>query len=209
MKTDSNTTRELLKLTSIKYPFFADYCNYLEKGLRKDALKCLDIFLDNTKDWDYITKATFCKTIFSVSSTTNNNLDFVFTTNLTEKLIKPTLLEMTTQEPDTYLAFKWYGQYFRNTTFIKKANELNPTDNSIKLILLNSLENDLWSSTHNLPEGYLGDIEEDEHTLELAFSLLDSLDSKMTGDFFNRFTSYKNAISEYKSCDKKPNHQQQ
>ena len=205
MKTDSKKTNELIKLTSKNYPMFADYCNYLDKGLRKDALKCLESFLDNTKDWDYLTKATFCKTIFSIS-TTNNDIAFVLTTNLTDKLIKPTLLEIITQEPDNYLAFKWYGQYFRDTAFIKKALDLNPSDSSIKLILLNNLENDIWTSTHHLPDGYLGDINQDEQDIELAFSLLDSFNKKTTEEFFNRFTDYKNAIDNYKENDKKPSH---
>jgi hypothetical protein len=205
MTTDSNITKELLKLTSISYPLFADYCNFLDKGLRKDALKNLDKFIDNTKNWDYSTKAIFCKTIFSVSKT-SNDIDFILTTNLTDILIKPTLLEMTTQEPNNYLAFKWYGQFFRDTTYIKKALELNPLENSIKLILLNRLESDIWSSTHHLPDGYLGNIEQDEQDIKLAFSMLDNLDSKITRDFFNRFTDYKNAIDKYKQNDKKPSH---
>lgn len=206
MTTDSNITNELLKLTSTKYPLFADYCKYLDNGLRKDALNCLDKFLDNAKNWDYTTKANFCKTIFSLSEKTTSDIEFIMTTNLTEKLVKPTLVEMTTQEPDNYLAFKWYGQYFRDTTFIKKAYELNKSDNSIKAILLNRLENDIWQSTHHLPDGYLGDIEEDEQDLELAFTLLDSLDTKVKDDFLNRFTDYKNAIDKYKSNDRKPSH---
>ena len=198
MTTDSNITKELLKLTSINYPLFADYCNYLDKGLRKDALKCLDSFLDNAKNWDYLTKANFCKTIFSVSIATSNDIDFVLTTNLTDKLVKPTLLEMTTREPDNHLAFKWYGQYYRDTTFIKKAHELNPSDNSIKLILLNRLENDIWSSTHHLPDGYIGEIEDDEKDIELALSLLNSLDTKIAEDYSNVFTGYKHRIDQYK-----------
>ncbi len=205
MTTDSNILKELLKLTSISYPLFADYCNYLNKGLRKEALKCLERFLDNTENWDYLTKATFCKIIFSIS-TTNNDIDFVLTTNLADKLIKPTLLEMTTQEPNNYLAFIWYGQYFRETALIKKALELKPSDNNIKLILLNNLENDIWTSTHHLPDGYLGDIEQDKQDIELAFSLLGSLEKKITEDFFKRFTAYKNAINNYKENDKKPSH---
>jgi hypothetical protein len=129
MTTDSNILKELLKLTCIKYPLFADYCFNLDKGLRKNALKCLDSFLDNTKNWEYLTKENFCKTIFGVSHTTNNDIEFILTTNLADKLIKPTLLEMTTLEPNNFLAFKWCEQYFRDTTFIKKAHELNPTDN--------------------------------------------------------------------------------
>jgi hypothetical protein len=206
MTTHSYITNELLKLTSTNYPMFADYCNYLDKGLRKDALKCLDSFLDNTRNWEYLTKSTFCKTIFSVSTITNNDLDFVLTTNLTDKLVKPTLLEIITQEPNNYLAFKWYGQYFQDTTFVKKAHELNPTDNSIKIILLNRLEKDIWTSTHHLPDGYLGNIEEDEQDLKLAFTLLESLDTKIPSDFFDRFTDYKNAIEEYKQNDNKPSH---
>jgi hypothetical protein len=205
MTTDSNITKEILRLTSISYPLFADYCILLDKGLRKDALKSLDKFIENTQNWDYPTKAFFCKTIFSISKT-NNDIDFILTTNLTDKLVKPTLLEIISQEPKNYLAFKWSGQYFRDTTSIKKAHELNPSDSDIKLILLNRLENDIWRSTHHLPDGYLGDFEDDEQDLQLAFKLLEGIDRKLTGNFLNRFTEYKKAIDEYKHNEKKTRH---
>lgn len=205
MKTDSNIVNELLKLTNTNYPLFADYCNLLDKGLRKDAPKRLDRFIDNTQHWDYSTKADFCKTIFSVSKT-DNDIEFILTTNLSDKLIKPALLKMTSKEPENYTAFKWYGQYFRDTGFIKKALELNPSDKDIKLILLNRLENDIWLSTHHLPDAYLGDIEKDEQDIILAFSLLDSMDKKKTDDFVNRFTEYKNAIDNYKQREKMSSH---
>jgi hypothetical protein len=203
MTIDSSITNELSKLTSTDYPLFADYCNLLDKGFRKDAIKCLDNFIDHTQNWDYTTKAAFCKTLFSVSKT-SNDLDFILKHSLVEKLVKPTLLELTIQEPKNYIVFKWYGQYFGDTTFIKKAHELNPSDNSIKLILLNRLEYIIWTSVHHLPDGYLGKIEEDENDLNLAFSLLENLDTEMTRDLFNRFTEYKNAIEIYKQ--NKPSH---
>jgi tetratricopeptide (TPR) repeat protein len=206
MITDSNVTEQLLKVTSINFPLFADYCKYLDKGLRKDALRCLDRFLDDAKNWDYLTRASFCKAIFSVSSNTSNDIEFALTTNLTEKLVKPTLIEMTTQEPDNYLAFKWYGQYFRDTAFMKKAYELNPSDNSTIIILLNRLENDLWLSTHHLPDWYLGDMENDEQDIRLAFSLIPGLNDNITNDFFNIFTDYKKAIEEFKQHDPKRYH---
>ena len=197
MITDTNITTKLIKLTEINYPLFANYCKLLDMGMRKDALKSLDKFMNDTQNWDYTTKSTFCKTIFSVSKSIND-FNFILTHNLTDNLVKPTLIEMTIKEPNNFCSFKWYGQYFGHTKYIKKAHELNPSDNSIKLILLNMLDNDIWSSIHHLPEGYIGDIEEDEQDLKLAFSLLKTLDTKMKGDFLNRFTDYKNVIEEYK-----------
>ena len=169
--------------------------------MRKDGLKHLDEFLNSTKSWDFKAKATFCNLLFN-SSKEGNDLEIVLTTNLSDKFIKPTLLEMTIAEPKNFLPFKWYGQYFRDTAFLMKAYEIEPNDNSTKMLLLASLENDLWLSTHHLPDAYSGDFEKDENDIKLAFTILATLEKKEE-KIVKIFTDFKNEIDTYKSDDEK------
>lgn len=199
MRTNSPYTNELIKITGKEYPLFAEYCYYLNEGLRKDALKSLDEFLKITLDWDYLTKVAFCKTIFCTSSNANNDINQVLTTQLKDNLIKPSLLEMMDKEPDNYLSFKWYGQYFQDISYLKHAYELASSDNSLKLMLLNELEHAIWLSTHHLPEQYIGNIDEDECNLKLAFSIMDSLETQLQNNYFKRFNEYRNLIAAYKT----------
>ena len=196
MRNSSNIANELSEQTKNDYPLFAEYCNLLDKGIRKVALKYLDAFLEITKNWDFTTKAIFCKQVFNASKS-DNDLDIVLTTNLSDKLIKPTLLEMTLVEPENFLPFKWYGLYFHDTIFLKKAYEINPSDNSTKLNLLRRLENDLWLSTHHLPEAYLGDYTEDENDINLAFSILATFDKIAEENYTKLFSHFRDDINNY------------
>ena len=199
MRTNSTFTNELMTITSKEYPLFAKYCYYLNEGLRKEGLKSLYEFLKTTLYWNYLTKVAFCKILFCTPSKTNNDINQILTNQLNDKLIKPTLLEMTIQEPDNYLPFKWYGEYFQEMSYLKKAYKLAPFDNSLKLALLSELEHDIWLSTHHLPEQYTGNIDDDESNLNLAFSILESLNPTLSKNYSERFNEYRNMISAYKA----------
>jgi len=205
MRTDSNIIKTLAKLTNSNYGLFSEYCDLLNKGLRKEALKHLNSFIELTNNWDYKGRTTFCNFLFSLSQT-DNDLDIVLSRNLNEKLIKPTLIEMTLSEPNNYLPFKWYGEYFNNTLFLKKAYNLKPEDKSIRILLLNRLENDLSLSTHHLPDTYLGDYLEDISNINLAFSILSSIEDKsLVEGNLKRFTTIKNEIEDYNRTNKNTN----
>lgn len=205
MKVEPNIIHALLLGTTSSYPLFAEYCKNLDLGLRKNALKYLDEFLEDITSWDYDTKATFCKVIFNISTSPKAVLDMYLKTSLAENLIKPTLIEMSVREPNNFLPFKWYGQYFDDDPkFIKRAYDLNPTDNTIQIILLQRLEHSIWFSTHHLPDGYIGNIEDDEEDIKLAFSVLVNFDNKTRTDYLATFAEYQSEIDNYKVTKNSP-----
>jgi hypothetical protein len=195
---DSKILKTLSELTSDSYKLFSDYCLLLEKGLRKDALKHLDSFIEMTNNWDINSKITFCNLIFN-SIRLSKDLNVLLTTILREKLIKPTLKEMILTESQNYLPFLWYGQYCNDTKYLKKAFELNPDDTTTKISLLDNLAKDIWSSTHHLPEGYCdNNLAEDTIDINLAFSILETIDDKTAKDYIKMFEDYRNSIENYK-----------
>ncbi len=194
MKIENNVGEILVLNTKQDYPLFSQYCYLLESGLRKKALIILASFLQTTTQWKYIDRQMFCNMFFQ-SSITNNDLTVFLTTPLSEQLIKPTLLAMTVAEPQNYLAFKWLGEYFNELTYLKKANELNPNNPLIVELLVIKIEWELWLSTHHLPEGYLGNYEEDITNINLALLLVDSFENK--NEFYNQFINYKQKIELY------------
>ena len=111
MRVNSSIALELAKLTEGEYPLFSSYCQNLNRGLRKAALEYLNQFLDTTLDWDYLKRSDFCNTLCNGSKSAGD-VDFLLTTNLVEKLVRPTLLEMTVKLSHNYLAFKWYWRIF-------------------------------------------------------------------------------------------------
>ena len=196
MRTDSTILKELSQLTNPDYKLFAEYCHYLDKGLRKDALKNLDNFLNAAKYWDTLKKIEFCQAIFSLSKP-DNDFDIILKESLRKNLIEETLLEMTKLNPNDFSAFKWYGQFFRSLEFLKKAFELNPTNLSTAQILVTSLEYDLWFSTHHLPEGYLGIVEDDLENIKLGLSICINYKAGLKYDYTTNFNRYKTKIELY------------
>jgi hypothetical protein len=120
MVTDTQIAKVLFVNTKDDYPLFSEYCILLDNGLRKEALVCLNKFLDLTTTWDYSLKSAFCSLIFK-SSIVSNDVDALLNMSIKNKLIKPTLLDMTLIETSNYLPFKWYGEYFQDLSFLKKS----------------------------------------------------------------------------------------
>ncbi len=189
---------QLITNLNAEYPLFSLYVENIEKGLRKKALEHLNQFLKAMEDWTFQMKEAFCRKLFNTSVSAENDLQFILTSNLVERIIKPTLLQMIAETAGDYLPNLWYGQYFQETNYVKKAYELNPFETRIKNILLTRLENNLWLSTHHLPGYYIGNIENDERDLELAFAIIISGEQDEYTCFLKAFNQFRKLIEQYK-----------
>lgn len=205
MRTNSNIVEILHKQTLNEYPLFAEYCHYLNKGLRKKALEYLDQFIENTKDWNFTKRSDFCYRIFNLSQL-DSDFESILTTNLSNSFLQKTLLELTKKDAENYLPFLWYGLYYRDTSFIVKAHQLNSNNDTLKSILLRAIEKALWSSTHHLPDGYLGDIETDESYIKLANEILNSNKKLFDNKYTGTFEEFSELISEYRNNTKSTSH---
>jgi len=164
---------------------YAQYCFDRDKGLRKQAFERLNDFLKNTESWTDEEKIKFVT--FLCPYYEDMSLYCPFPHPLSEKLIKPTLEKWCSSEVADSNPFRWYGMFYGNSEYLKKALELNQhegkmrqnllekidseyldgilklnsQDDQVRQILLQRGINRLWYSVHHLPDGYIGEPKED------------------------------------------------
>jgi len=144
---------------------YAYYCLEREKGLRKEAFKHLDNFLKSTADWAEEQKIDFIKFLFQYFESVRDADYGPFPQPLSDKVIKPTLELWCENEKNDSKPFRWYGKYYRSESHILKALEINSLDDKARQVLLNWWTYEIYYSVHHLPEGYIGNPNDD---LELA-----------------------------------------
>lgn len=152
-------------LTNPNWTEYANYCFAREKGLRKEAFKFLDNFLRAAEKWADDQKNGFVKFLFPYFETVEEADYGPFPQPLSERLVKPTLERWCEKENKDERPFRWYGTYYRSEEHLIKALELNPKDDIARQRLLTWWTYNIYYSIHHLPEGYIGDPQED---LELA-----------------------------------------
>jgi len=140
---------------------FAQYCFDREKGLRKEAFGQLNDFLKNTESWTEEAKIEFVVFLFPFFETIQDADYGAFPQPLSEKLIKPTLKKWCLNEMNDSRPFRWYGKYYSSIEHVNRALEINPQDDKARQILLKWGTYHLYYSVHHLPEGYIGDLNED------------------------------------------------
>lgn len=161
---DQNKSLIILAKSAANNPAWVDYANYClnrEKGLRKEAFISLNIFLKNTETWTVEQKKDFVNFLFLVFETVKDADYGGFPQPLSEKLIKPTLLEWCKIEQKNNNPFRWYGKYFRSEEHLFKALKLEPTDNLARTTLISWWSYNLYYSVHHLPDYYIGDPKQD------------------------------------------------
>ena len=152
-------------LTNPDWTEYANYCFAREKGLRKDAFKHLDNFLQATRNLSNDQKIEFIKFLFPYFETVEEADYGPFPQPLSERLVKCTLEYWCENETKDERPFRWYGTYYRSEDHLFKALELNPKDDIARQRLLTWWTYNLYYSIHHLPEGYIGNPSDD---LELA-----------------------------------------
>lgn len=152
-------------LTKPDWTEYANYCFAREKGLRKEAFKCLDNFLRAADNWTYDEKIEFVKFLFPYFETVEEADYGPFPQPLSKRLVKPTLEYWCEKENTDERPFRWYGRYYGSEEHLFKALELNPKDDIARQKLLTWWTYNIYYSIHHLPQGYIGDPSDD---LELA-----------------------------------------
>jgi hypothetical protein len=140
---------------------YANYCFAREKGLRKDAFRHLDIFLNKTESWTTESKIEFVKFLFQFFDTVEEADYGPFPHPLSDKLVKPILIKWCATEKTDGNPFRWYGKYYNSEDHLFKALEINPSDDIARQILLGKWTYNIYFSVHHLPEGYIGEPHED------------------------------------------------
>lgn len=178
-----------------KYTSFIKYCNAKKNGLRKEAFKNLDIFLKEANEWSDEEKRNFIIDIFSVIET-NSDGEWILSKPL--KIFSAKVLHKCIEECKTdSRPYKWLGMFMRfeikenPCEFLKKAIELGgESDQTAIKKLLGIYINGLDYATHELPFGYLGDLENDIKEFDEINKILNMLKDEELRLEFNEDIKY-------------------
>ena len=175
---DQNIALLTVGNTALKNPAWIEYANYCfsrEKGLRKIAFKHLEDFLSIANGWSFEQKMEFVKFLLPLFETVKEADYGAFPQPLHEGLVKSTLEQWCEQETEDERPFRWYGTYYRSENHLLKALQLNPKDDTSRQRLLSWWTYNIYYSIHHLPEGYIGEPNDDLELAQKAYSQIDQL----------------------------------
>jgi tetratricopeptide (TPR) repeat protein len=178
---------------------YSEYCNYREQGIRKEAFKKLELFINSTKKWTFEQRIDFAKFLLPLFENVKDADYGPFPQPLSEKMIKPTLEEWCKIETVDCRPFRWYGKYYRSEDYLFKALEINPKDDLSRNTLLNWWTYNIYFSIHHLPEGYIGNVEQDLKQIEKIKEFISQInDNKIKQDWLNEIAEDFEIVNNYK-----------
>ncbi|GGI12901.1 hypothetical protein [Gottfriedia solisilvae] len=187
---------------SDKYKLFKEFCILKEKGLRKEAFKSLNTFINDLKKWDANAQKEFACWLFDVFENTEE-IHHVLVHPLEENLLKPLLNQWMISTPKDSRPFRWHG-LFLNTEYrikyLKIAIEIGRDKEQNALLQLIELYfYSLWYSFHHISEDfYLGDINEDKSLIVQIEDLISKVDNEQFKKNLNdNLIYYKNLLSDW------------
>lgn len=148
-------------LSNPEWTAYAHYCFDREKGLRKRALEHLDRFLEISLQWPLEKKIDFVNFLFPYIEGLPTGGDGLLSYFLSHKLIKPTLKAWCDTETTNGNPLRWYGTFYRSEAHLHQALNMNPDDDRARQTLIDWWSYTIYFSVHHLPDGYLGNPDND------------------------------------------------
>ncbi|MDQ1144040.1 hypothetical protein QE429_000867 [Bacillus sp. SORGH_AS 510] len=183
-------------------PLFKEFCQYKEKGLRKEAFKSLDTFLNETKDWNAVKKRAFISWLFGWFEK-SDDIHHVLVHPLEEKLLKPTLNDWMVEDSEDPKLFRWSGLFLKtddHLTHLEKALELGgKREQRVLEEIINYYIYSIEFSFHHINEdAYLGEIHEDQEILLKIDCLSTKVeDTQSKENIRQTVTYYKNLLNDW------------
>ena len=146
---------------------YARFCAEYERGLRPQALSTLDCFICNLERKPFIERRNFVSWLLTKTHGMQGE-HMAIPHPLRLRIIEPTLVEWTAEEPSCAEPHRWIGGY----EHLKRALELDERDEIARRKLIVRL---LRVGTHLLPQKYVGDPRRDLQALLEAETLLNGL----------------------------------
>ena len=149
---------------------FKEYCEYREKGLRKEAFAKLNEFIDGALDWKFNDKKEFSDWVLWVNNGSPEIIDLI-PQPLKARFIEPVLKEWKEIEPNNSAPFRWSG----GLEDLRKAIQLNQDDQIARIKLAEIILTATNYSIHELPNGYLGDANDDLDLVLEALKVIENI----------------------------------
>jgi len=154
-------------------PAWADYgrfCELLEKGMRGEAFKHLAVFITDAAEWPFSEKRGFVSWLYHFASDREDSF-ILMPQPLQKGFLEPALSEWVECEPGNSEPHRWLGTH----DHLKEAVRLNPADEIARDRLATMVFGWVEYSTHELPQGYVGNPEEDLRLLAEVEAVIDGI----------------------------------
>lgn len=149
---------------------YAAYCSEHERGLRRQAFAILDRFISQMERASFAERRRFVSWLLHRADLREGS--HTLTPHpLCKRVIEPTLAEWLQVEPASSEPHRWLGGY----QHLKRAVELDPTDEIAGRRFIGCILGHVDYSTHELPDGYLGEPSADLAALAEAEAALRGL----------------------------------
>jgi hypothetical protein len=176
---DDFTTLRNVAAEAAHEPEWSDYskfCFDYERGLRPQAFATLERFIHFFERKPFAERRRFVSwlmTLLYVRHRTDGlrGQHKAVPHPLRLRIIEPTLLEWTAVEPHCAEPHRWLGGY----EHLKSAVDVDSTDVIARRKLITLILSNVGYSTHELPEGYIGEPHQDLALLHEAAELLDGI----------------------------------
>jgi hypothetical protein len=172
---------------------YAKYCELLEGGLRKDALRHLSTFIESSSAWSFAEKKEFVSWLYHYAYP-RRFLNQLLPQPLREKLLEPTLAEWMCREPENSEPHRWIG----GIEHLEEAIRLNPADEIARYRLAEAVFGHVGYSIHELPYGYIGNPEEDLGLLREAEAAISGIsDAEIRTEYRAEVAEMRKSIHAY------------
>jgi len=147
---------------------YAHYCRERERGLRKQALRSLGAFVATAEWWPFEAGLSFVALLCAHLERPGWARFDLTPHPLTNRILRPTLEEWTTHDPQAPLPHRWLGMFFGYSysgvraglveppdsveQHLRRAIELDPTEQPARVRPAERLIGGLEYDAHHLPE---------------------------------------------------------
>ncbi|MFD2216441.1 hypothetical protein [Metabacillus endolithicus] len=184
------------------YPHFKEFCLFKEKGLRKDAFRSLNLFINEAEAWQPKQKKEFAHWLFKLFEESVDIHD-VLVHPLEENILKPILDEWLYENPKDPQPYRWYGLFLKTENHLKYLETAlrigGKSEQKVLMAIINYYLNFLNFSFHHISEdAYLGDISEDQDIV----LKIENLSKEITNVDSRKYVAesvnyYKNLLSDW------------
>ena len=177
---------------------YAQYCVLREKGLRKQAFKQLNAFIEIAKDWGLNQRYEFVERLYLIQDNNRNRYDLI-PHPLYSVIVEPTVVAWVKENPSDPSGYRWLG----GRENWRKAILLNKEEQIARVRLIEQIIYYAYFSTHHLPEGFIGSPSEELLGLNEANILLDGLENdKLKIKFSDEIKDCMELIQAYREYEK-------
>ncbi|MEH7820810.1 hypothetical protein ACQKKC_14455 [Bacillus altitudinis] len=180
------------------YPLFRQYCVRKEQGLRKDALKVLQSFVEEMNKNEFTARRSFVVWLFDYIERFENG-HHLLVYPLVHGMIHPVLREWENIDPTDVRPYRWQGLFVHQgegLPYLLKALEMGGSKEQRVIVqICETYISALWYSFHHIHEDlYLSTYEKDHERIQGIQDVMKLIEDKNVQSNVEKLAVYYNQL---------------